>query len=151
VGRRASFARRPIDDRHRVSYFYWGDEASQECAQQARDILANLNRAATVCMSCQVGGVQDVFRGMHTITRTPDDVRGPSDSRVWSQSAHQGGPAVEHDQRAAAVRVQRQITSGRRPLPVGHLTVQPHGGRMQSAERESTSTATQAKNCESLN
>jgi hypothetical protein len=97
-------------------------------------------------MSCQVGGVQDVSRGMHTITRTPDDVREPSDSQVWSQSAHQGGPAVEHDQRAAAVRVQRQITSGRRPLPVGHLTVQPHGGRMQSAGERIYQHATQPKN-----
>src|ERR1019366_6581626 len=141
----------PVDELSRVSCFYWGDEASQECAQQARDILANLNRAATVCMSCQVGGVQDVFRGMHTITRTPHDVRGPSDSQVWSQSAHQGGPAVEHDQRAAAVRVQRQVTSGRRPLPVGHLTVQPTVAACSRPERESTSTATQAKNCESLN
>ena len=102
-------------------------------------------------MSCQVGGVQDVFRGMHTITRTPDDVRWSSDSQVWSQSAHQGGPAVEHDQRAVVVRAQRQITSGRRPLPVGHLTVQTHGGRMQSAGDRIYSTATQPKNCESVN
>ena len=52
--RRANFARRPIDDRHRVSCFYWGDEASQECAQHARDILANLNRGALVGMTSAV-------------------------------------------------------------------------------------------------
>ena len=103
MGLRASFARRPIDDRHRVSSFYWGDEASRECAQHARDILANLNRGALVGKTLRA-------------VRFPGVV-----------------PAVEHDPRAAAVRVQRQITSGRRPLPVGRLTVQPHGGSVQSA------------------
>jgi hypothetical protein len=34
------------------------------------------------------------------------------------------------------VRAQRQITSGRRPLPVGHLTMQPHGWPHAVGRRE---------------
>jgi hypothetical protein len=51
------------------------------------------------------------------------------------------------------VRVQRQFTSGRRHLPVGHLTLRCRHtvAACSRPERESTSTATQPKNRESLN
>ena len=52
--RRASFALRTVDGLPRVSCFYWDDEACQECAQHARDILANLNRGALVGMTSAV-------------------------------------------------------------------------------------------------
>ena len=55
------------------------------------------------------------------------------DLQVRSESADQRGPAVEHDQRAVAVRVQRHLIGERRPLPAARQPPQRHGGRIEFA------------------
>ena len=102
-------------------------------------------------MSCQVGGVQDVFRGTHTITRTPDDVRGLFDFQVRSQSAHRV------DQRSSTINAPQRCVSSVRsqadadPFRLATLRCNHTVAACSRLERESTSTATQPKNCESLN